>query len=241
MKRTFDIARRAGMFFIAIFFVGQVAAQQVAYINTNNLPANGLQNSGGQAGQPFALGLEFTVNSAVVISQLGAYDATIGGSGLGFGSPVQVGIYSRASSSFISQTGIFSGTLGTVSNSYRFQSISALTLNPGIYLVIAAGYGIATAPDWNTQVAGISPSPIQFNGGGLLTLGSSFFDNNPGGQLQLTTVNVGGIGPQFAAGSFKFVPVPEPTTAELILASAILVGGLRFGRRFFGKTDHSRV
>ena len=178
----------------------------------------------------------------VVINQLGAYDATIGGSGLGFGSPVQVGIYSLASSSFISQTGIFVGPVGTVLNSYRFLSISALTLNPGTYMVIAAGYGIATAPDWNAIVAGISPSPIQFNGGGgLLTFGSSWFDNNPGGQLQPTTVNVGGVGPQFAAGSFKFAPVPEPTTTELILASAVLVGGLRFGRRFFGKIDNSRV
>ena len=195
------------LLFILILFAGQVEAQQIAFINPNILPASGLQTSGGQGGQPFALGLEFTVNSnsMVVINQLGAYDATIGGSGLGFGSPVQVGIYSVASQSFVSPTVTFAGAVGTVVNSYRFQSIPDLTLYPGTYLVIAAGYGIATAPDWNAVVAGISPSPIQFNsGGGALTMGSSWYANNPGGQLQPTTINGGGLGPLFAAGSFKY-------------------------------------
>jgi hypothetical protein len=200
-----------------VFFVSQVEAQQIAYINTGSLPRGGLQTAGGQGGNPFALGLEFTVNanSAVVISQLGAYDATIGGSGLGFGSPVQVGIYSEASQSFISPTVTFSGAVGTVVNSYRFQNIPALTLYPGTYRVIAAGYGIATAPDWNSVVAGVSLGLIQFNGGGgALTLGSSWYANNPGGQLQPATVNCGS-GALFAAGSFAYTAaVLQPASSS---------------------------
>ena len=210
MKKTLGILDWTGLFFISLFFARLVAAQQIAFINPNSLPPGGLQTSGGQAGAPFALGLEFTVNSnsAVVISQLGAYDATIGGSGLGFGSPVHMGIYREASQSFISPTVTFSGTAGTVVNSYRFQSIPAVTLNPGTYMVVAAGYGTTNAPDWNAIVAGLSPSPIQFNsGGGALTMGSSWYANNPGGQLQPATINAGS-GPLFAAGSFTYTVVP---------------------------------
>jgi hypothetical protein len=245
MKKSFDVRSWAVLIFAGIIFTGQVEAQQIAYINTNSLPATGLQNTGSQTGDPFVLGLEFTVNSAVVISQLGAYDATIGGSGLGFGSTVYVGIYSEASSSFISQTGIFSGTVGSVVSGYRFQNISALTLNPGTYMVVAAGYGISNAPNWNSAVwiqnaalPTTTPSLIQFNnGGGLLTMGSSFFDNNAGGQLQPATQNVssGYVGPLFGAGTFVFAPVPEPTTTELILASVLLIGGLRIRRHFLGR------
>jgi len=201
---------------VAVFFAGQIKAQQIAYINSGSLPPNGLQTTGGQGGQPFALGLEFTVNSnsAVVISQLGAYDATIGSSGLGFGSPVQVGIFSEASQSFVSPTVTFSGTVGSVAGSYRFQSIPDLTLYPGTYMVVAAGYGIATAPDWNAVVAGISPSPIQLNGGGgALTMGSSWYANN-GSQLQPAIIN-GGAGALFAAGSFVYtVSVLQPASSS---------------------------
>jgi hypothetical protein len=187
-----------GIFLACLVAAGRLVAQDTAFINASALPSNGLQTNG-----PFALGLEFTVNFPVTVSQLGAYDATIGGSCAGFGTPVQVGIYSEASQSFISPTATFSGTSGTVVDNYRFQSIPNLTLNPGSYIVIAAGLGVPVAPLWNTAVAGVSPSLIHFdNGGGVLTLGRSMYGY--GSQLGPVTYTDTGPNPQYAAGSFMF-------------------------------------
>lgn len=213
MKSTLFVSQPAALIIgTLLLMAGRVEAQTSAYLNPTALPGNGLQTTGDNSGFPFALGLEFMVNSNVVVSALGAYDVTIGGSGAGFGSSVSVQIYSEASSSFIGQPVTFSGTTGTVVDSYRFQSVASLTLTPGKYMVIASGYGISTAPDWNSVVAGISPSPIQFNtGGGVLTVGSSYYSSDPSGQLEPATVN-GGAGALLAAGSFQYsVPGSGPT------------------------------
>jgi hypothetical protein len=204
MKKTCFLPKRMGLIVTGLLIMaGRVQAQETAYSNPAGLPASGLQNSGSQ---PIALGLEFTVNSTVVVTALGAFDATIGGSGSGFGSPVQVGIYSEASQTFVSPTVTFSGTVGTAVDSYRFQPISSLTLNPGTYMVVAAGYGLATAPDWNTYGTGLTSSPIQFNtGGGALSAGRSLYNaSDPGGQLEPVATVDSGPNPQYGAGSFQY-------------------------------------
>jgi len=209
MYQTCHVLKGAGWFLAAIFFAGVVAAQEIAFSNPTSLPANGLQVDGDDFLQPFALGLEFTVVSPVLVSQLGAYDATIGGSGLGFGTPVYVAIYSEDSQSVVSPIVTFSGTAGTVVDSYRFQTISNFVLNPGAYMLIADGYGLAGAPDWNAVVAGISPSPLQFDtGGGALANCSTWYASDPGSQLEPATI-FGGPGALVAAGSFAFVRLDQ--------------------------------
>lgn len=201
MKTSCRILHWAGLIFVSIFLTGKIHAQQImAFSNSAALPSGGLQVNG-----PFALGLEFTVNSNVYVTQLGAYDSTIGGSGAGFGTSVQVGIYSEASQSFLPQTATFSGTVGTVVGSYRFQGIPALALPPGNYIVVAAGLGVPGTPLWNARIAGTTPSLIQLNtGGGTLTLGRSMYAMSSGSQLTPVIFTDMGPNPQYAAGSFMF-------------------------------------
>src|ERR1700722_9201810 len=190
LKNTYGI-RVAAALLTGILFAAQADAQtNYAFYNSSALPASGLQNTGDQFGQPLALGLEFSVVSQpITVTALGAFDATIGGSGAGFGSTVYVGRYSEATSSFLTSA-TFSGHTGTTVASYQFQNINALTLNVGTYIVIGAGYGIATAPDWNAYVPGPGetlPNPVQFNAsGGVLILGNSLYDDDAGGQLENT-------------------------------------------------------
>jgi len=238
LKNTYGI-RVAAALLTGILFAAQADAQtNYAFYNSSALPASGLQNTGDQFGNPFALGLEFSVISQpITVTALGAFDATIGGSGAGFGSTVYVGIYSEATSSFLTSAA-FSGHTGTTVGSYQFQNINALTLTVGTYIVIGAGYGIATAPNWNAYVPGPGetlPNPVQFNGSGVLAPGNSDYDDDASGQLEpTTTFGAGpGGGPAFAAGSFAYT-VPEPSATELALVGTALLAAVRFGRRFAG-------
>jgi hypothetical protein len=246
LKKTFGITVWAGLSLAIVLFVSQAGAQtNVAFYNPSPLSASGLQTGGSYpSGGPFALGLEFSVNTKpITITALGAFDSTIGTvSPSGFGSIVYVGIYNEATSAFIGDTASFLGTAGSsVVDSYRFETINALTLNVGTYIVIASGYGIPSAPDWNAIIAGQSStgtSPIVFdNGNGDLTLVNNLYDNDNSGQLERTTSpgNNGAsalpYGAVFGAASFEYA-VPEPSATELALVGTAVLGAVRFGRRF---------
>jgi hypothetical protein len=128
---------------------------------------------GNQPGGPWVLGNDFAVNSAIVISALGAFDN--GGDGLAAGIPVA--IYNTATGQQI--TG---AVLTTANAAYdaatqtRWLQISPATLPPGKYSVVAANYGSPAGCEDNYNAAADpkgNPSPLVFESqdGALSMLG----------------------------------------------------------------------
>jgi hypothetical protein len=193
-----------------------------------NLPLSGNQNSAG----PLLLGNQFTVNSSITVTALGVYDSTLSTTQTGFGSVVEVAIFNVSDSSLVSPIMTFNGTAGNVSASSRFQSIANLVLNPGTYMIVAGGYGLATAVDWNANVAGDTTSPLIFDGGSsLLTLGGADYDFENNGFRMATTRDIGPF-PQYAAGTFQYTAtVPEPEPLEFLLLGLGSLGLLALARR----------
>jgi len=199
-------------------------------------------------GDPFALGLQFSVvGNPVIITALGVFDSTIGNGGTGFTSqfgPVNVGIYNADTSTlYAANTASFSGNAGNTAGAvsgYQFQTINALTLGVGNYIVVAAGVGVAGAADWNAFMATPTPtsSPIAFdNGGGAITFGGNLYANDGSSALEQpgTAGNMAaGFGVTVAGPSFQYVVVPEPSATELAFVGAGVLGAFRFGRRFIG-------
>ena len=132
---------------------------------------------------------------------------------------VSVAWYQFSGSSWSQVSGTlasFSGTVGTLVGSARFQNLtSPVTLTPGTYAIVAANYGAAGASAWNAAVSISPPLPTFNNGGGLISMTSpntAFYGS--GSTLSstlsgLTGGNWGSPTPAFAGATFDFAPVPE--------------------------------
>jgi hypothetical protein len=247
LKNTLSIPVSTAWILAGALLAIQADAQtNVAIYNPAPLSADGLQMSGSSQNGTFLLGLEFSVNTLpITITALGAFDSTIGGTGTGFLSPVQVGIYNLTTAAYVGPTATFSGNSGAtagVVDSYQFQSINALTLGVGNYVLVAAGYGISTAPDWNafTTSSPGTKSPITLNNAGGAISGVENLYANGDGTLDAVPTADGDMGGSFnaygitlGAPSMEYT-VPEPSATELAFVGAALLGGIRFGRRFLG-------
>jgi PEP-CTERM motif-containing protein len=237
---------KAGVVMGGLALALQVRAQEVAFQVPVNISQNdpaGLQNSGGiPPGTPFNLALEFTVNNPISVSAVGVYDSTIGNNGSGFGAPVQVGIYSENNQNLpVAPVTLPAGVSGTVIGSAQFQTLgSAVTLNPGTYMVIVSGMGSTAAPDWNYYYFqnGVSPTPANpliFDGdGGALTVGGSYYSITPTFSTPANDPNYTEdfFQDQYAAGTFVYTVVPEPSVSQLALMGVGLFGLIKLGRKF---------
>ena len=169
-------------------------------------PANqGTQNWGGN------LGLDFTVNQAVVVSALGIFNA----SGLSTinGGPIDVAIYDTTGT-LMSPIVQFdnTGTYALAPGGFDLlQTILPFVLGPGNYSVVAVGFG---SPDPNGNLnTGSGSGPALNNGGGLLTFTGYRWDGSS--VLALPTANTGLVPNQFDAGTLQFADAPEPGTFAL--------------------------
>jgi uncharacterized repeat protein (TIGR01451 family) len=175
--------------------------------------------------QAFAgnLGSDFNVNSPIVVTQLGAFDAN----GNGFAAVVFVQIYNRdtkAPQLFFNQALI--GTLDPLTGGDRFAALGAnsFVLLPGHYSVVA-NY---TAADniGNFQLPGFMP-PTE--SGGPITFVGARYDANASIDLPTTCVGCTAVPPaaQWNAGTFQFVPLVAPTIAKSFALTQ--AGGIFFG------------
>jgi len=189
------------------------------------------------------LGVDFNVNSAITVTQLGAFDS----GGLGFDPGITVGLYQRLpggdpntdyNGTLLASVTI-TGTQGTVSGNYRFVDLTTpLTLQAGYYDVDAVGFN-STNLDLNENGGG--GSLIQTNdGGGLVSfVGSGRFDGNSALDYPTLTTDDQGFNTSahvFGGGSFIFSPasaVPEPSSIALFgIGGIALIGCLwRSGQR----------
>jgi hypothetical protein len=175
---------------------------------------------------PGSLGLDFTVNSIVVVNGLGAF--TNGGI------PIDVAIYNATNGLLVPG---LSATITTppIFGPYAFQPVTPVILTPGSYQVTAWGYGSGNNNNYNTGLCGGGYCPtLGFNTlGGELTFGLPWY-NNPGvfgfAFQNLDNSNPGG-GPYnplhyYGAGNFEASAVtPLPSTWTMLIAGFI---GLAF-------------
>ncbi len=184
-----------------------------------------------QAGsqQNFLLGMDFTVNNAVTVTQLGAFDDL----GNGFANTITVGIFDLGGT-LQGTSASLTGTGGTLVGGSRFTAVAPFVLNPGTYSIVAAGYtttGSGTDLSGNSGLGGIS----SFNNAGgdisLITGGGRWNDVNLA--FALPTEHVGGYlqsDPVFEAGTFAVSDltssaVPDGGSASMLLGFGVMALG----------------
>jgi hypothetical protein len=211
----------------AVAVAGWLSAWQVnGIIAFDNTAVVQNQSSTG----PYALGMDFTVNFPILVDAIGAFHS---GSG-DFLSTIPVAIYNVASQQQVGGTmvtfnGSPSGYSYSTANSV-FQSITPVTLLPGTYSIVAAGYGASGGEPYYWTMANQTPTPVFHDGGGLITMapqGGRWL----GGQWNLnfpTGSTAGYDAPNYAAGTFDFTPVPE--VAGFAMAAVGLLGLVYIGR-----------
>jgi len=157
---------------------------------------------------------EVILSSSTLINELGVYDTS------GFsGNTIKVAIYNEATGVLLSQVASFTGSPATVGN-YAYDSITPITLGPGIYAVVASGYN---SVDYNSAAAlniGLQAGTIQGNS----TVGSA--NINFGNFAQLDTIA--------GAGTFGYL-APVPEAAGFTMAGVVLLGVVFFGRSYARK------
>lgn len=204
-------------------FGGAVSAQTFTAFDLAS-PAPGNEQFGG------TLGIEFTVNSPILVTSLGAFDAaSANGSAHTLNGSLITTIYNSATQLAVpGLTSTFSASdPGTLQGGYLYKTvggINGILLNPGNY-VVAWTTTTNTDQDANSNFANFIPATIS-TGGGLITVNTSSYRYNeatPGnfGQDKYPTSSFSG---RIDAGTFKFSAVtPEPGTVSLF--AGLLVAG----------------
>ncbi|WP_425615401.1 PEP-CTERM sorting domain-containing protein [Anatilimnocola sp. NA78] len=182
--------------------VATANASIIAYDNDAN--AAPLQNYGG------SLGLDFDVNQTIAVTSLGAFFGnninnleSINGGG------VTVGIYDRNTELLVgSSVLINSSTYTHIVNGNAFLALnSPLVLGPGNYSVVAF-----SDPNYNSMGSANLFSTMNDGGGVISFVGTGRYDPVAGIYPEIIDA---GPANRYAAGTFEFAPVPEPTTMAI--------------------------
>src|ERR1700691_2220458 len=103
------------------------------------------------------LGLDFNVNSPIVVTALGAFNAN---GAAGFVGTVNVQIFNRTTTTGVGPVVTLTGTVGTLVNGDRFVNVTPFILPAGNYSIVAVGFG---ASDLNGNVTCVgNPAPTCF-------------------------------------------------------------------------------
>jgi hypothetical protein len=186
---------------------------------------NGTPNDQNWSG---SLGLDFTVNSDVVVYGLGAfYD--------GSDSTIDVALYNT------SGLQLAFAAINTTSSPYTFQGVPAFILTPGTYQVTAWGYGTGNG-NYNTGTCGDPANcpALNFNPlGTALTFGAPWYNdpgvtgfaddhldnfNSPNGPPQGPYHYYGAGNFEAYAGSEIISAAPLPATWTMLIAGFIGLG-----------------
>ncbi len=193
-------------------------------VGTPGLTITGTPNAGINPtdNRAFTLGYEFTLSSAILVTDLGYYDYL----GNGLAESHQVGIWTTSGATLLVQMTVPSGTVGTLNGGFRFAQVtSPVTLSAGTYRV----GGLSTG----------SFDPFLIGGSVATASGVTYVRDEQiqSASLAYPTLNTGHNTPADAAifgGNFAFTsltPIPEPSTAFAAAGLLGLVGGGRWRRR----------
>jgi hypothetical protein len=192
---------------LVVFAVPALAATQVYGTSSATL---GNQNYGDN------LGLDFTVNRAVKVDALGAFDSGADG----ISTNVEVALYNLDTASFVTSFVNFSGSMATGGSAFAFKAITPVVLAAGNYSIIGRGFN-SVDTNFNTNISGQNnASPITFNSlsGALTNVGSRY-----GGGANPSAGTIFAPLSAFGAGSFS-ASVPEPATWGLMVAGFAMIG-----------------
>jgi hypothetical protein len=196
-------------------FNGDLVAYQV------QAPQSGIQDFGG------SVGMDFIVHEPIYVTALGAFDADQNG----FNLPITIELYARNDGGTpdnpADDTGgallanrTFSGAGDSLVGASRFAELDArIRLEPGAYTVNAHGYGAA---ELLANSGGGFPILRRTNtgDGALSFVGTGRF----GAAGAFPGTPDAGPADRYAAGSFAFAPVPEPSTWALAVSGIALLG-----------------
>lgn len=184
---------------------------------------NGLQDWQGN------LGMDFKVNSSILVTALGAFDnsdisnlAGVGGNG------VQVAIFNVNTGLQVGPTATFtaSGTGYILSGADAFQLVSNFILGPG-------NYSIVSLNDKNYNQGYFGPPNIYQKtndlGGAITFIGPSRFDS--GTTLDLPGSTDGPPVNRYDAGTFMASAVPEPATWAMMILGFLGIGFVAYRRK----------
>ena len=180
-----------------------------------------------------SIGNDFTVNSPVLITQLGAFDSGANG----FSGTIRVVIYNATTQTQVTPVASLTGTTQPITNGDRFAAITPVLLPIGNYTVVAIGFSASDLDGdlscngntvAGTECLGNNINAATLNTGGLLTFGGT--RNGPDNGTLVYPTNTFGdpaSASGLLAGTFEFTAptagVPEPGAAGLL---ALGIAGL---------------
>lgn len=191
-----------------------LTADTIAYVVPTGTVAN--QILPGRA--PQTLGLDFNVNSGIYVTSLGVFDS--GSDGLS--SVLTAHLFDRATGESLADLTFSPNQPGTLVGGSRFLTLeTALFLPAGFQGVIAVDY-LSANNEGNGNRRTSDGNWSTDDGGGLISfVGSGRIGYANGSSAVYPTVIDSSPYPDvYAAGTFTFVAVPEPST------TALFVGGL---------------
>jgi hypothetical protein len=208
---------------VAVAFLAAPSnAATIVYNDTvDTLPAgppstNGLQQWVGN------LGMEFQVNTGIIVSSLGAFDNGVQSELSGTtGSGVLVGIFNVSTGLLVGSMASFSGgSPGNQIGADSFKNVTPFTLGPGNYEIVSLNDPNYNQGYFNT-VANQFQTLNNLNGA-LSFIGGSFFDSNSG--LDLPSGIDTGPADRYDAGTFAATATPLPPTWIMLIAGFVGLG-----------------
>jgi hypothetical protein len=207
------------------FLAAPSSASTIVYNDTvDTLPATNPPGSNGLQQWVGNLGMEFQVNSAIVVSSLGAFDDGNHNTLVGTtGSGVVVGIFNVSTGQLVGTTVTFSSeSPGTQIGADSFKNVTTpFTLVKGDYEIVALN-----DPNYNQGYFNTGPNQFQtLNnlGGALSFIGGSFFDSNSGLDLPMGIDT--GPANRYDAGTFAAdLATPLPATWTMLIAGFVGLG-----------------
>ena len=189
--------------------LGSAAMGNVVYVNPTGA---GNQSWNG------ALGMDFTVNSVITITSLGAYDSGQDG----FANSITIQLFDAANTATAIATILTgTGTTGTLIGGSRFYAITPIILAAGFHgSIVASAFSISDM-DANNSISTITATTDSL--GGALTFTGSRYDSNLG--VFPGTVDTGQVN-NYQAGTFDATPTPEPGTLSMMALAGVGLGAL---------------
>lgn len=175
--------------------------------------------AGSNGNQVFAnaIGIYFTVNTPITVSDLGSFAS--GGVGPASGVTITTSLVLRsAPSTLLGQVTFTNASPGTVDSTNRImtKSITPVVLSAGNYCVWSSGYS-ATYMSYNSSQPTPGSSPVTSTMSGALTIGNDFYG------LSTTMPTLDGLGVLFGGATLI------ATVGQIALGGGVNVGLIGIG------------